>query len=103
MRSSLHSLRARIGLVVVFGAVGAIGCATASDDLSTSSGDSAVPIDSGTHAGDTSVDSTRDGTVDVPTDGPCLAPKKVCSGVCTDITSDNKNCGDCGKSCGDTA
>lgn len=71
-----------------------IGCATASDPTSTF--DSGVADSSG---GDTSIDVIGD----TPTEAGCFAPKKMCGAVCVDVTSDSKNCGTCGSSCGDSA
>src|SRR5438094_10234010 len=77
----------------------AASCATATapgggDNTDASTHDSSTSFDSG-GATDSSVGDTNK-------DVPCLAPKKTCGGVCIDVTIDNKNCGDCGKTCGET-
>ncbi len=38
----------------------------------------------------------------VATQEACLAPKKVCEGSCVSVSSDPRNCGDCGTKCDDT-
>ncbi len=70
---------------------------TSTDDTSSVDGsDTSTPPDSGDTA------TPPDGTDASETPVPCDPPKKICgsgAGVCVDTSSDNANCGDCGKAC----
>jgi hypothetical protein len=96
MRTRLFAC-ALVGLVV--------GCSSILGSFDIKDGpagtDSGPVDDSGNPLTDSSSDTGEQPPTDAPVDSPpsCQAPMKACGPACVDITKDEKNCGDCGRSC----
>lgn len=71
---------------------------------SASTDDTSTTGDGSTTDG-TSSDSTStldgDAATDITSDAPCEGGKTRCGDVCVDTSTDPRNCGSCGKACGD--